>query len=107
MLLANAEIRYPLPYVWRWNFSGSLFLDSGNVWASARDVHGSDFKLTSKIDETDVNDYRYGVGLGIRYNTPIGPIRLDWGIPLKPDQDITTTRTDWCTRAQPDFLARP
>ena len=88
LLLANAEIRYPLPYVWRWNFSGSFFLDSGNVWASARDVHGSDFKFRSKIDDTDVNDYRYGVGLGIRYNTPIGPIRLDWGIPLKPDRAI-------------------
>ncbi len=86
LLLANVELRYPLPYLWRWNFSGALFLDSGNVWASIRDVHGSDFDFRTRIDETGVNDYRYGIGLGIRYNTPIGPIRLDWGIPLKPDQ---------------------
>jgi len=93
LLLANAEVRYPLPFFWRWNFSGAFFLDSGNVWSSARDVSGSDFKLTSKIDATNVNDYRYGVGLGIRYNTPIGPIRLDWGVPLKPDQDINHNKS--------------
>jgi outer membrane translocation and assembly module TamA len=32
-----------------------------------------------------VDDFRYGIGLGIRYNTPIGPIRVDFGYPLKPD----------------------
>jgi outer membrane translocation and assembly module TamA len=39
-----------------------------------------------------VDDYRYGVGLGIRYNTPIGPIRLDWGYPLKPDGESSGGR---------------
>jgi outer membrane protein insertion porin family len=86
LLLANMEIRYPLPLLWRWNFSGAVFIDSGNVWADVKDVSGGDFNLTSKIDETTADDYRYGMGLGIRYNTPIGPIRLDWAYPLKPDR---------------------
>lgn len=86
MLLANVEIRYPLPYIWRWNFTGAVFLDSGNVWADIGDVSKGSFKLSSGIYETSVNDYRYGTGVGIRYNTPIGPIRLDWGFPLKPDR---------------------
>jgi len=86
MLLANVEIRYPLPYVWRWNFTGAVFLDSGNVWADIGDVSKGTFKLTSGIYETGVNDYRYGTGVGLRYNTPIGPVRLDWGFPLKPDR---------------------
>jgi outer membrane protein insertion porin family len=86
MLLANVEVRYPLPFFWRWNFTGAFFLDSGNVWADIGDVSGSDFRFTSGIYETGVNDYRYGTGVGIRYNTPIGPIRLDWGFPLKPDR---------------------
>ena len=85
-LLANVEIRYPLPVLARWNFSGAFFLDSGNVWAQASDVSSGDFNLTSEVDETTVEDYRYGVGVGIRYNTPIGPIRVDWGFPLKPDR---------------------
>jgi outer membrane protein assembly factor BamA len=86
LLLANVEIRYPLPFFARWNFSGSFFLDSGNVWEDASDVSSDDFNLTSGIYETTEDDYRYGVGFGIRYNTPIGPIRLDWGFPLKPDR---------------------
>ena len=74
-----------MPFIGKWHFSGAVFLDSGNVWASVQDVKSSDFELISSIDETTVNDYRYGTGMGIRYNTPIGPIRLDWGYPLKPD----------------------
>ncbi|HEX6790927.1 MAG TPA: outer membrane protein assembly factor BamA [Candidatus Krumholzibacteria bacterium] len=85
MLLLNAEYRYPFPFLARWNFSGSVFLDSGNVWADPSDVSSDDFEFTSAIDETTVDDYRYGAGVGIRYNTPVGPIRLDWGYPLKPD----------------------
>jgi outer membrane protein insertion porin family len=84
-VLVNLELRYPLPFLWRWNFSGSLFLDSGNVWADVKDVSSDDFEFRSGIYDTTEGDYRYGVGIGIRYNTPIGPIRLDWGFPTKPD----------------------
>jgi outer membrane translocation and assembly module TamA len=49
-------------------------------------VSANDFNFTSGIYETTVDDYRYGTGIGIRYNTPIGPVRLDWGFPLKPDR---------------------
>lgn len=86
MLLANVEFRYPLPFFGRWNFAGTFFLDGGNVWAKASDVTGSDFRPTSDVSETTVDDFRYGIGLGIRYNTPVGPIRVDYGYPLKPDR---------------------
>ncbi|HXV13766.1 MAG TPA: outer membrane protein assembly factor BamA, partial [Candidatus Krumholzibacteria bacterium] len=85
MALANVEFRYPLPLLGRWNFAGTFFLDGGNVWGSASDVTASDFRLSSDVSETEVDDFRYGIGLGVRYNTPIGPIRVDWGYPLKPD----------------------
>ncbi len=85
LLLANVETRFPLPLLARWNFSGAIFLDGGNVYADVSDVSGSGFRLTSDSDETQVTDFRYGLGAGIRYNTPVGPIRLDYGYPLKPD----------------------
>ncbi len=85
MMLANLEFRYPLPYLGRWNFSGTFFLDGGNVWGTIADVSSSDFRLTSNGDETELTDFRYGIGFGVRYNTPIGPIRVDYGYPLKPD----------------------
>ena len=31
----------------------------------------------------DSNGYKQGVGLGVRVKTPIGPVKLDWGYPLR------------------------
>ncbi len=36
---------------------------------------------------SDFGDMKVGVGLGLRYFTGVGPIRLDVAIPLEPDQD--------------------
>ncbi|MGH7453967.1 MAG: BamA/OMP85 family outer membrane protein, partial [bacterium] len=44
-------------------FGAALFVDFGNVWTTS---------LTYKLEEI-----RYAAGLGLRYDTPIGPIRLD------------------------------
>ena len=41
-----------------------LFLDSGNVWERIKDV--------------DL-DMRYTAGIGLRYSTPVGPVRIDYG----------------------------
>jgi outer membrane protein assembly complex protein YaeT len=62
----SAEVRFPV-----WGKLGAvLFLDGGNVWTKPWDF--------------DLNDLRYDVGPGIRYNTPIGPIRADLGYQLNP-----------------------
>jgi outer membrane protein assembly factor BamA len=47
-----------------------LFVDGGNVWA---DSWGMNF-----------SDLRYSVGPGLRYQTPVGPIRFDFGYQLNP-----------------------
>jgi outer membrane translocation and assembly module TamA len=46
------------------------FLDYGNVWT--RSYH------------YDLGDLRYAVGSGLRYLTPIGPARIDFGYQLNP-----------------------
>jgi outer membrane protein assembly complex protein YaeT len=61
----SAEARVP---IWR-NLSGVLFVDAGNVWTDPWDFN---FK-----------DLRYDVGPGLRYQTPIGPIRADFGYQLE------------------------
>jgi outer membrane protein assembly complex protein YaeT len=61
----STEARFP---VWS-RLSGVLFLDAGNVWADAWDFNG---------------DLRYDVGPGLRYNTPIGPLRVDFAYQLNP-----------------------
>jgi outer membrane protein assembly complex protein YaeT len=66
MIEGSSEVRLPL----LGNFGGVAFVDYGNVWSRAWDF--------------DVNDLRYAVGPGLRYLTPIGPIRADFGYQLNP-----------------------
>jgi len=49
------------------NFGVVPFFDGGNIYTSALP------KFT---------DFRYGAGLGLRYYSSFGPIRLDIGTPL-------------------------
>lgn len=62
----STEMRFP---VWG-NLGVVMFLDGGNAW--------------SKPWEFNLNDLRYDVGPGLRYNTPIGPLRADFGYQLNP-----------------------
>ena len=34
----------------------------------------------------DFKDWRFAAGLGVRYYSSFGPIRIDVGVPLKRDQ---------------------
>ena len=58
------------------NFGAAAFVDGGEVTASARDVPSA-----FRIDVP--NTFRIGMGLGLRYYTPIGPVRLDIAVPTK------------------------
>ncbi len=64
LLLGSAEMRYNVSR----SFQFASFLDTGNVYPETRDVA--------------ISDLRWSAGLGFRYRTPIGPIRLDWGYVL-------------------------
>lgn len=50
--------------------SGVVFVDGGNVWREPWDVQ--------------LSDLRWAAGPGIRYDTPIGPMRFDLGLQLNP-----------------------
>jgi len=64
MVVGNLEYVYPL-----FDFlKVAVFYDAGNVWSQVSDIGSGGFKS--------------GVGLGVRINTPIGPIKLDYGVPL-------------------------
>jgi len=63
-IVLNAELRTPV----RGSIGAVLFADAGNVFARATDV-----SLTNLLGS---------VGFGVRYRSPIGPIRVDVGFKL-------------------------
>lgn len=60
---------------------GVTFFDIGNAWGE---------------DEDFFSDWRYSVGAGIRWLSPLGPLRLEWGYNLDPEE--------WEDRSRLDFM---
>ena len=77
LFIFNSEIRFPLKIMQ--SLGGVLFYDGGNVY-SAINFH----QLTSNYTNT--------IGIGLRYSTPIGPIRIDVGRNLNPVPGIGATQ---------------
>jgi outer membrane protein assembly factor BamA len=81
-MVANVELRFPI--IPEWNIGGEFFFDTGNVWANWDRVTADSFRLTgSVVDEEATNAYRTSFGMGLTYRTVVGPLRLDYGIPLR------------------------
>jgi outer membrane protein insertion porin family len=75
-LFHSTELRFPLIGD---NVGGVLFHDIGNVYDNIND-------LSFRFRQRNILDFNYAVnsfGFGIRYRTPVGPIRLDFS--LSPD----------------------
>jgi len=73
LLMHSTELRFPLIGD---NLGGVLFHDIGNVYADLRDI-------SFRFRQENLQDFDYmvqGVGFGIRYRTPIGPIRVDFSL---------------------------
>jgi outer membrane protein insertion porin family len=66
LVIMNGEARVPI----RGGFGLVGFMDIGNVFKSPSDI--------------DLSELRAGVGFGIRYRSPIGPIRVDLGFKMRP-----------------------
>jgi outer membrane protein assembly factor BamA len=64
----SAEARIPLPKPQA--LSLVTFIDGGNVWSGGR--------------EFQPGDLRWAAGLGLRYLTPVGPLRIDLARQLTP-----------------------
>ena len=77
--VARAEAEFPLGLPSEYNLNGAVFADIGSLWglettAGAVDTQGSeDFKL------------RAVVGASVLWNSPIGPLRLDFTKALKKE----------------------
>jgi outer membrane protein insertion porin family len=70
MIVGNIEMTFPLPGT---GYDRTLrvftFVDGGNVWGNEGDSVGA-------------NGLRYSYGAGLEWISPIGPLKLDFGLPI-------------------------
>ncbi len=71
---ANAELRVQVAESDLWL---GFFADTGMAWPN--------------LEETSLSDLAIGAGFGIRYLTPIGPVRLDIGFVIDPGRPVIGT----------------
>jgi len=73
LFLNTVELRFPLVGD---NLGGVLFNDMGNVYSAVN-------RISLRFGQRDLQDFDYAVqsfGFGIRYRTPIGPVRADFSL---------------------------
>jgi outer membrane protein insertion porin family len=75
LFITNIEYRFPIVS----SLTGAVFADIGNIY------HDSAVRA---------DDLRYGAGAGIRYISPIGPLRFDIGVNPKPRVIGLTSKGD-------------
>jgi outer membrane protein insertion porin family len=73
----NSEARFPIPL--KKGLGGVIFYDGGNVYSN---ISFSQFR----------NNYSNSVGVGLRYHTPVGPIRFDLGRNVSPIPGVKATQ---------------
>ncbi len=63
------NIEYLFPILKDLGLKGVVFFDGGNAWGE---------------DESYFSEMRYSTGAGLRWMSPMGPLRLEWGYNLDP-----------------------
>ncbi len=77
----NVELRFP--FIGE-NIQGVIFHDMGNVFSTLSNI-------SFRFHQRDLQDFDYAahaVGFGVRYRTPVGPIRLDLAYSINPPSFI-------------------
>jgi outer membrane protein insertion porin family len=77
LAIFNSEARFPIKLID--NLGGVVFYDGGNVYSN---INAHQF----------ITNYTNSVGFGLRYNTKVGPIRIDIGRNLNPIPGVKATQ---------------
>ena len=83
----TVELRFPLLFP---NVSGVVFHDMGNIYNTFGDI-------SLAYQQRSTQDFNYAVqaaGFGIRYKTPLGPVRVDLSYALNPPRYLGYSRNE-------------
>jgi outer membrane protein insertion porin family len=83
----TAELRFPLPFIPEdLGISGAAFADAGSLWGVPDDI--SALYESAGLALFDDSSVRAAVGVSLLWNSPVGPLRVDYAEPIaKEDYD--------------------
>ncbi len=96
LIINSIELRMPPPTLpfFQNNISFVIFHDAGNVFTNGHDLTRSLLRWSQKnpqvclqpatAEQCDYNYISHAIGIGVRYKTPVGPVRFDFGYNLNP-----------------------
>jgi outer membrane protein insertion porin family len=88
-IVGNVELFYPL-FKGDKSVRGSVFVDVGQIWASSSlPQYPVNLSTCAGGPSTDpdvvypgAQDFRYSAGVGLAWNSPIGPLKFSYAFPI-------------------------
>jgi outer membrane protein insertion porin family len=96
LFINSVELRMPPPTLpfFQNNLSFVIFHDAGNVFTNVHDLFHNLTQWSQKnpqlclheatASQCNYNYISHAIGIGVRYKTPVGPVRFDFGYNLNP-----------------------
>jgi outer membrane protein insertion porin family len=73
--VSSLETMFPVGLPNEFGVKGAVFADVGSVWKTAQNITG--------VGVNDSSSPRVSVGVGIAWKSPLGPLRINYAIPIK------------------------
>lgn len=73
----SGELRFPVPGLAEQGVKGRFFLDAGSAWDVGQE--------TGNITVNDSPGVRSSFGIGATWDSPLGPLSIDYGIPVRKE----------------------
>jgi outer membrane protein insertion porin family len=81
----TAEVRFPLPFIPEdLGISGAAFVDAGSLWGAPDAINQLNDDGTIVL--ADDSSVRAAVGVSLLWNSPVGPLRVDYAEPVAKEE---------------------